>query len=168
MFSWMFSCCATNAIYNPIPHITSVQFLSDCMLLNNIDRLSYSHLKAWDTRINGVMLIVVHNKPTHRWIPSDTPEELAHSIELALANYMCFELKLALSVDQAMNVIRKTNRGLYCVNAPSSKNECPICMEPLDVAVRLLNCNHIFHPTCARKWHTRGGRTCSICRQSSC
>uniref|UniRef100_A0A6C0H0D4 RING-type domain-containing protein n=1 Tax=viral metagenome TaxID=1070528 RepID=A0A6C0H0D4_9ZZZZ len=47
--------------------------------------------------------------------------------------------------------------------------ECVICMEDYknNSDVRLLNCNHGFHPSCIDTWLTKCNYKCPVCRDSS-
>ncbi|KAH7123212.1 hypothetical protein B0J13DRAFT_566244 [Dactylonectria estremocensis] len=46
----------------------------------------------------------------------------------------------------------------------SHQSECPICTEEFadGVLVRLLPCEHVFHPACIDPWLERRARTCPL------
>jgi hypothetical protein len=57
------------------------------------------------------------------------------------------------------------NDGLQNIETPT-EGSCPICQEqyvPSDSVVRLRNCNHSFHRTCADSWYGRSVY-CPLCR----
>jgi hypothetical protein len=45
--------------------------------------------------------------------------------------------------------------------------ECSICLESfiLDEDIKVLNCQHIFHPDCINNWLTKCKTTCPVCRK---
>jgi hypothetical protein len=57
------------------------------------------------------------------------------------------------------------NAAFQRIDAPS-EGQCPICQESYnstDEVVRLRNCNHIYHRSCANIWYGRSV-FCPICR----
>lgn len=57
--------------------------------------------------------------------------------------------------------------GLVPVTSPStSKEDCPICYEPLTSPVRVSSCNHIFDQSCITIWLAEGAKhnTCPLCK----
>lgn len=54
----------------------------------------------------------------------------------------------------------------FTVPDPRPEGSCPICVENFDDTdpiIRLRNCNHCFHRTCARSWY-RMSVHCPVCR----
>lgn len=125
----------------------------------NDEERDYEELARWGLVNDGIQLFFTDGRT--RWVPTDDPIEVSYDITCAIAMRM-EDLGLA-TYDGALTTMQQWSKGLRCSAADSSDTECAICFEPLNRAVRL-QCNHVFHPACARRWHREGNQTCCLCR----
>lgn len=62
---------------------------------------------------------------------------------------------------------RKAKPGLALCwqHAPSTLPDCPICMEHVGMHKKhALECKHIFHRQCVKRWLLKGVYSCPMCR----
>jgi RING finger protein 165 len=66
------------------------------------------------------------------------------------------------------NICRESPRSCDAKTQPSdsASTACSICTEDFaeGVKLRLLPCNHLYHPHCIDQWLTNRSRTCPLCR----
>jgi hypothetical protein len=63
-------------------------------------------------------------------------------------------------VDQCLSVLR-----VHPAVSPAT-DTCSICLEPVDTPYWLLDCQHVFHQDCLRKWFASKDE-CPVCRQTA-
>ena len=44
------------------------------------------------------------------------------------------------------------------------KKKCPICLEYIGSTLCVVQCGHIFHKDCEKRWRSRS-KTCAVCRE---
>ena len=45
------------------------------------------------------------------------------------------------------------------------KKKCPICLEYIGSTVCVVQCGHIYHQECEKRWRSRS-KTCAVCRET--
>jgi len=93
-----------------------------------------------------------------------TLEFLRHSL-LDLINEASNEEYETLVNLEPKNVTLKDISKFPFINQ-TTETECSICLEPYEPKepLKVLRCEHTFHPECIRKWLTEVNVRCPICR----
>lgn len=90
---------------------------------------------------------------------------ICHSLLVVVLSFV-FIAGIVTTVGLVANKIESifANKHLYATKQGKSRGPCSICFEELTSGCVKLPCAHVFHQTCAYKWHSINP-TCALCRQ---